>query len=484
MPAPLFARAPAPVAITLNAAKRCAAMDEPLEPPAMADNQLLPAFLRSVAEALDAGDAAEVRALVRPLHPADIADLFEQLPEHQREPLVEALGRDLSADVLAEMNDWVRDQVVGLLEPAQVAEVVSEMDTDDAVAIIEELEPADQAAVLDELSADDRVAIETALSYPEESAGRLMQRELIAVPAHFTIGDVIDYLHHDAGGITDFWEIFVVDPTHRPVGTVRLSWVLTSAAHLPVEQVMQHEQTLIPVTMDQEEVARRFQKYALISAAVVDEDGRLVGVITADDIVHIVSEEAGEDILKLSGAGDGDLFEPIGDSYRARVKWLVANLGTAVVSSSVIASFENTIEKMVVLAALTPIVASIGGNTGNQTMAVIVRALATGQLTSSNSGRTMVRELTLALLNGVTIGLLLGTGVALLFGNMRLGGVIAAATLFNLLFAGLGGVLVPLGLRRLGADPAVSSSVFVTMITDSMGFLLFLGLATAAGLTG
>ncbi|MFA7439879.1 MAG: magnesium transporter [Sphingomonadaceae bacterium] len=459
-------------------------MTDAPEIPAMADNQLLPGFLKSVEAALDAGDEAEVRALAQPLHPADVADLFEQVSADRRAPLAAALGHDLTADVLAEINERVRDEIIATLHPAQVAAAMSEMDTDDAVALIEELEPHDQAAVLDELPADDRVAIETALSYPEESAGRLMQRELIAVPEHFTIGDVTDYLHNVRPDITDFWEIFVVDPAYRPIGTIRLSWILTTPAHFMVSDVMQREQTLIPVDMDQEEVARRFQKYALISAAVTDQQGRLAGVITADDVVHIISEEAGEDILKLSGAGDGDIFEPIADSYRARVRWLVANLGTAIISASVIAAFGHTIEKMVVLAALTPIVASVGGNTGNQTMAVVVRALAVGQLAPANATRTVRREVLIALLNGLTVGALLGAGVALAFSNVQLGVVIALATLFNLIIAGLAGVLVPLTLKRLGTDPAVASSVFVTMITDSMGFLLFLGLATVSGLTG
>jgi len=451
---------------------------------AMADNRLQPAFLRAVEASLDSGDEGEVRTLVQPLHPADVADLFEQMPRDYREPLALALGDALNADVLAEMNDWVRDEVVAMLDPTRLAGAMAEMDTDDAVAIFEEMEPEDQAALLDELPADDRAAIETALSYPEESAGRLMQRELVTVPAHFTIGDVIDQLRSGSNGVTDFWEIFVVDERHHPIGTMRLSWVLTSPRSLSVADVMQREQTLIPVSMDQEEVALRFQKYALISAAVVELDGRLAGVITVDDIVHIISEEAGEDILRLSGAGDGDINEPVFDSYKARVRWLVANLGTALISSAIIGSFGATIEKMVVLAALTPIVASIGGNTGNQTMAVIVRALATDQLTQSNTLRTIWREMRLAALNGLTMALLLGLGVGLAFSNPVLGAVIAAATLFNILIAGMAGVLVPLGLKRVGVDPAIASSVFVTMITDSMGFLLFLGLAAAIGVAG
>ncbi len=459
-------------------------MTEPHDTPAaVSDNQLQPEFLRLVVEALDAEDHGEVRALVNQLHPADAADLFEELPSSQRIPLAEALGPDLSAEIIAEMNDWVRDDVIAALTPAQVAETISDMDTDDAVALFGELEPEDQAAVLNELEAADRVAIEAGLAFPEDSAGRLMQRELVAVPEHFTVGDVIDMLRRTEQQVTDFWEIFVVDPGFHPIGTMRLSWILTTPRHIGVGDVMQREQTLIPVTLDQEEVAQRFQKYALISAAVVDDSGRLVGVITADDIVHIISEEAGEDILRLSGAGEGDLNEPILSSYKARVRWLIANLGTGIISASVIGAFGATIEEMVVLAALTPIVASIGGNTGNQTMAVVVRALGTGQLTDSNRTRTIWRETRLALMNGLTIGAMLGVGVALFFNNPALGAVIAAATLFNLIIAGLAGVMVPLGLRRVGVDPAIASSVFVTMLTDSMGFLLFLGLATATGIT-
>jgi magnesium transporter len=340
----------------------------------------------------------------------------------------------------------------------------------------------EQRAVLRALDPDDRAAIEEALSYPEESAGRLMQRELIAVPEHWTVGDAIDYLRGHEELTTDFWEIFVVDPAHKPVGTVALSWILRTPRSVAMADVMQREQTLIPVDMDQEEVALRFQKYALISAAVTDNNGRLVGMITVDDVVHIIQEEAGEDALLLSGAGEGDINEPIRESYIARVRWLIANLFTALLASSIIAAFEGTIARMVALATLMPIVAGVGGNAGTQTMAVTVRALATNQLTQSNTVRAIVREMRVAVLNGLTIAVIIGVGVALVFGNTHLGGVIAAAMLTNIVIAGLAGVLVPLTLERFGADPAVASSVFVTMITDSMGFLAFLGLATAWGL--
>lgn len=445
---------------------------------------LSPDFVRNVLELVEAGEIEAAREKVEPLHPADIADLVELTPGDQRQHLAAAISGLIDGDVLSEMNDWVREELIEALDPHEVADIAAELDTDDAVAIIEDMEEEDQRAVLRALDPDDRAAIEEALSYPEESAGRLMQRELIAVPEHWTVGHVLDFLRGEEELATDFWEIFVVDPGHKPVGTCALSWILRTPRGVSMADVMKREQTLIPVEMDQEEVALKFQKYALISAAVVDDSGRLVGMITVDDIVHIISEEAGEDALLLSGAGDGDINEPIRDSYKARVRWLVANLFTALVASSIIALFGAAIERMVALAVLMPIVASVGGNAGTQTMAIVVRALATNQLTQSNTVRTIRREILVALLNGGTIAVLLGIGAALVFGNPALGGVIAAAMVVNILVAGLAGVLVPVTLDRLKQDPAVASSVFVTMVTDSMGFLAFLGLAVAAGLAG
>lgn len=450
-----------------------------------ADDRLKPEFVQDVVDRVEAGDIEGARALVEPLHPADIADLFELVDRDDRRALAAALAGVLDGDVLAEMNDWVRDELLEALEPHEVAEIAGELDTDDAVAIIEDMEEADQRAVLRALDPDDRAAIEEALSYPEESAGRLMRRDAVAVPEHWTVGQMIDYLRAGEDLATDFFEIFVVDPAHRPVGTCLLSWVLRTPRRIAVADLMQREQTLIPVDMDQEEVALRFQKYALVSAAVVDQGGRLVGMITADDIVHIIQEEASEDALLMSGAGvEGDINEPVKDSYKARVRWLIANLATALVGSSIIAFFGGAIEQMVALAVLMPIVASIGGNAGTQTMAVSVRALAMNQLTRSNTIRTIWREISVALLNGLTIAVLLGLGAGLVFANVQLGLVIAAAILINILVAGLSGVAIPVLLERLDQDPAVSSSVFVTMITDSMGFFVFLGLAVLTGLVG
>jgi magnesium transporter len=446
------------------------------------DDRLRPAYVRRVLAAVEAGDVDTVRDLVRPLHPADIADLVELTPDGERGALAVALGDILDADVYAELNDYVRDDIVEELAPERVAEIASELDTDDAVAMIEDLDAPDQEAVLAAMEPGDRAAIRDALSYPEESAGRLMQRDLVAVPEHVTVGDVIDRLREDVDLTTDFWEIYVIDPLHRPVGFCQLSWILRTPRQIAISDVMQRQQTLIPVDMDQEEVALRFQKYALISAAVIDDAGRLVGMITVDDVVHIISEEAGEDILRLSGAGEGDINEPVRESYKSRVRWLIANLGTALVASTIIAFFGAAIEQMVALAVLMPIVASIGGNAGTQTLAVTVRALATNQLTASNTRRAIWRELRVAMLIGATVAIAAGLGAWLWFANPLLGWVIGAAILFNICVAGLSGVTIPILLDRADQDPAVSSSIFVTMITDSMGFLSFLGLAVLSGL--
>ena len=440
-------------------------------------------FVRNVLDLVEAGEVEAVREKVEPLHPADIADLVELTPAEQRQSLAAAIAGLIDGDVLAEMNDWVRDELIESLDPHEVADIAAELDTDDAVAIIEDMEEEDQRAVLRALDPDDRAAIEEALSSPAESAGRLMQRELIAVPEHWTVGDVLDYLRGEEELATDFWEIFIVDPGHKPVGTCALSWILRTPRSVAMGDVMKREQTLIPVGMDQEEVALIFQKYALISAAVVDDSGRLVGMITVDDVVHIISEEAGEDALLLSGAGEGDINEPVVDSYKVRVRWLIANLGTALVASTIVGFFGGAIEHMVALAALMPIVAGVGGNAGTQTLAVTVRALAMNQLTDSNSWRAIWREMKIALLNGGTIALIAGTATALWFANPQLGGVIAAAMIVNIFVAGVAGVAIPLLLDRLDQDPAVASSIFVTMTTDSMGFLAFLGLAVLSGLT-
>jgi magnesium transporter len=446
------------------------------------ENRLKPEFVRHVLEALKHDDAEAVYALVEPLHPADVADLFELVDEDERLPLARALRDLMSAEMIAELNYHVREELIGELPADMIADIAEQLETDDAVSMIGDLDAEDQAAVLAELDPEDRAAIETALSYREETAGRLMSREFVAVPEHMSVGDLIDYLRDDQDLATEFWEVYIVDPMHRPIGTCALSWVLRAPRSVALADVMLREQTLIPVTMDQEEVALRFQKYSLISAAVVDSAGRLVGQITVDDIVHIIQEEASEDILRLSGAGDGDINEPIRLTVRTRLTWLIVNLGTAIIASSVVGLFQGAITRFALLAVLMPIVSGMGGNAGTQTLAVVVRAIATNQLTESNTWRTIGRELRIALANGLTLGTLIGTGTGLLFMNPLLGLVIGSAMVINNLIAGLAGILVPVTLDRLEIDPAVSSAVFVTMATDVMGFFSFLGLAVVTGL--
>ncbi|SFF74757.1 magnesium transporter [Novosphingobium sp. CF614] len=446
------------------------------------ENRLKPEFVRNVKDALDEEDFDRVYDLVEPLHPADIADLFELVDEDERLTLARSIRDLMGVEVIAELNDWVRELLVEALPAEVVAEIAEQLDTDDAVAMLEDLDEADQRAVLAEMEPEDRAAIESALSYPEESAGRLMSREFVAVPETMTVGDLIDFLREHRELPTEFWEVFCVDPTHRPVGTCALSWILRCPRNIPLYDVMARDQTLIPADMDQEEVALRFQKYALISAAVVDASGRLIGQITVDDIVHIIQEEAGEDALLLSGAGDGDINEPILLTVRARLSWLVVNLATAIVASSVVGLFQGAIARFALLAVLMPIVSGMGGNAGTQTLAVVVRAIATNQLTDSNTWRMIVREFRIAVANGTALGVLIGGGTALLFANPLLGAVIGAAMVINNLVAGLAGILVPVTLQRFKVDPAVSSAVFVTTATDVMGFFSFLGLAVITGL--
>ncbi len=445
------------------------------------ETRLRPGFVDKVLDAVAAGDDETARKLVEPLHPADVADLIEVARADEREGLVKALAGIVSPDVLAEMNDYVRESLLDEMEPQQVADIAGQLETDDAVALIEDLDEHDQQAVLARMEPDDRAAVEEALGYPEESAGRLMQRDLIAVPEHWKVGQVIDYLRKTPNLADDFWEVFVVSPDHRPIGTCKLSSILRTPRDTLIAAIMMDEQTLIPVDMDQEDVALRFQKYALVSAAVIDDSGRLVGMITVDDIVHIIQQEAGEDITLLSGAGEGDINEPIRMTVRTRVVWLIINLGATICSASVVGRFQGEIRRYAILAALMPIVSALGGNAGTQTLAVVVRALATNQLTSANTAWMLFREFRIAIANGAALGVVGALGSYIILGDAQLSLVFAAAMVINSLVAGLVGVLVPITLDRFRIDPAVSSAVFVTTTTDVMGFFSFLGLAALAG---
>jgi len=448
------------------------------------EDRLRPEFVEKVLDAVDVGDDDTARKLVQPLHPADIADLIELAAHDEREGLVKALAGIISPDVLAEMNDYVREGLLDEMEPQQVADIAGQLETDDAVALIEDLDRDEQQAVLQRMEPDDRAAVEEALGYPEDSAGRLMQRDLCCVPEHWKVGQVIDYLRSTPELPTDFWEVFVVGPRHHPVGTCKLSTILRTPRTTPVTDIMHRDQTLIPVDMDQEDVALRFQKYALVSAAVVDDSGRLVGMITVDDVVHIIQEEAGEDVLRLSQAGDTDINAPLLETIRTRIWWLFINLGTAIVAAGVVAAFQGTITRLVTLAVIMPIVTGMGGNAATQTMAVTVRALATNQLTSSNTWRMIVREWWIASANGLGLGVLMAIGCQLVYHDAGLSLVLFLAMVLNSLNAGLSGVLIPVGLEKLRIDPAVTSTVFVTTMTDTLGFFFFLGLAALFHLHG
>src|SRR3569833_890361 len=387
------------------------------------EDRLRAGFVDKVLDAVEAGDDETARRLVQPLHPADVADLIELARRDEREGLVKALAGINSPDEHTEHNEHNREDLLDEMEPQQVADIAGQLETDDAVALIEDLARDAQHAVLRAMEPDARAAVEEALGYPEESAGRLMQRDLCAVPEHWKVGQVIDYLRSTADLPTDFWEVFVVSPDHHPVGTCKLSTILRMPRNTSVTKIMSREQTLITVDMDQEDVALRFQKYALASAAVTDDSGRLVGMITVDDGVHIIQEEAGEDVLLLSGAGGEDINEPVQLTVRRRLFWLVINLGTAIIAAREVSLFQGEIGRYAVLAVLMPIVAGKGGKAGTQTLAVAVRALATNQLTESNTLRAFGRELTIALANGVSLGVLIGIGVALIFHNPLLGAV-------------------------------------------------------------
>jgi len=444
------------------------------------DVHLRPEFVAEVREALHDDHRESALALVRDLHIADLADLFEVLPSEERRTLAALIADGVDARFLSELESGAFEDVLDGVTPEVIARAVSALESDDAIHILEHMDESGQRAVLRALTREDRLAVEEGLSFPEESAGRLMQRDLIAVPEFWSIGQTIDYLrsHDDSELPDDFYELVVIDPAYRPVGAVSLSRVLRSERTTRIREVMNRAPHLIHVATDQEDVARQFAKYHLISAAVVNDFGRLVGVITVDDIVNVIEEEAQEDIFALVGVREGDIGERLLDVARTRLLWLVVNLGTAIVAAAVISRFEASIEKIVALAVLMPIVASLGGNAGNQAMAVAVRALATKELGRANARRVIAKEMGVAMLNGLILAMLLA-GVALLwFGNSLLAGVLGVAMVINMLVAGLGGILVPLGLERFGVDPAVASSVFVTTLTDVFGFLVFLGLAT------
>jgi magnesium transporter len=443
------------------------------------DGALREEFVQGVRDAVEASDRPSVLALVGDLHEADVGAVIEALDPELRPRLVELMGRAFDFTALTEVDDTVREEILEELPPAAVAEGVRELDTDDAVAILEDLPKAEQAEILEQLPAPERVALARSLDYPENSAGRRMQTELIAVEPHWTVGQTIDYMRETPDLPERFWELYVVDADRKLKGVVALDRLLRTKRPVPIAELVEEDLRTLRGTDDQEEAARLFERYDLVSAPVVDADNRLVGVLTFDDIVDVIEEEAEEDIKALGGVGrEEELSDSVWTIARGRFTWLFANLLTALLSSWVISNFEGSIAKMVALAVLMPIVASMGGNAGTQTMTVAVRALATRELSSANTWRIIRREVLVGVLNGLAFAIIMGVIAAIWFDITDLGLVIGLAMVTVLAAAALGGILIPLILTRLGVDPAVSSGPFVTTVTDVVGFLSFLGIAT------
>ncbi len=443
-------------------------------------------FVEPVADAIEARDVDRIRALFDDLHPADLADVIALLHEDDRLTLIELLGGSLPADVLPELDANLTEEVVSAMRPEAVAKAVGELDTDDAAFILEELDEATRTEILSKATATDRLALNQAFDFEEESAGRLMQREVFAAPAYWTVGQIIDRLRGKEELPDRFYEVFVIDPANKPIGAVPLATLVKTRREVKIDQIMNEDIWTIPVTMDQEDVAYKFEQYNLISAPVVDGAGRLVGMITVDDVVEIVHAESQEDMLALGGVeSDAGITDGVLETVRSRFSWLAVNLGTAILASLVISLFGAQIEQVVALAVLMPIVASMGGNAGTQTLTVAVRSLAMRDLTASNAARIVWRETIVGGLNGILFAMIMGVLAGFWHLSMgasedqalRLAFVIGAAMIINLIAAGLAGILVPLGLQRAGADPAVASAVFVTTVTDVVGFFVFLGLA-------
>ncbi|ODA68346.1 Magnesium transporter MgtE [Methyloligella halotolerans] len=435
-------------------------------------------FLHAVEAALEAEDIAEVRALTGDLHEGDLADLLELLKPEERDQLITQLGHEFNPAALSELDESVRDQLLATLPAEVVADALQQLDTDDAVYLLEDLAEEDRNAILDQLPRLDQLTLKKSLEYPEDSAGRIMRTEVISVPPFWSVGQTIDFMRESEDLPERFEEIFVVDPAFHLIGSVALNRLLRSKRHVNIEDITDHELRPIQADSDQEDVAREFERYNLSSAPVVDPDNRLIGVITADDVVEVVQEEAEEDILRLAGvAPSTGISNSVWGTTRQRFAWLLVNLVTAILASFVISMFDATIQQMVALAVLMPIVASMGGNAGTQTMTVAVRALATRDLGRVNALRVIGRETAVGLLNGLLFAVLMGLVAYVWFGRTDLGLIIAMAMVVNLVVAALAGILVPLGLNELGVDPAITSGVFVTTVTDVVGFFAFLGLA-------
>ena len=432
----------------------------------------------AISELVRAQDRAALLVDLDARHKADIAEIITVLAPDLRTSLLQLVGDALEPEVFAELDDAVRDDVLEVVDTDTVVNTVQQLDSDDAVFVLEDMDEDERQEVLEQIPQTDRLVLERALDFPEDSAGRLMQSAFISVPPYWSVGQTIDYLRDTEDLPDDFLEIYIIDPTYTPIGVVHLAEMLRAQRVRPMEELQHDDFYIIQAETDREEVALLFERYNLVTAPVVDDDQRLIGVITADDVFEVIAEEAGEDILRLGGVGDEAVTDTVLDTARGRASWLFLNLLTAIAASLVIGLFDASIEKMVALAVLMPIVASMGGNAGTQTLTITVRALATQELLPVNAARLVYREFGVGLLNGMVFAIITGIIGGVWFGDNLLGVVLAAAMIVNLVVAALAGILIPIGLNRINIDPALASSVFVTTVTDVIGFFAFLGFAT------
>ena len=432
---------------------------------------------------LEHGTDEELNLHLVGFHHSDLADAFGLLDRSLRKRLIDSVKEELDPDLLFELEDHLRKEVTDSLTPEEVAEVITEMDSDEAVQVLEDMDEGERAEVLSSVPKEEREDIEVGLAFPEDSAGRRMQTDVVSVGTNWTVGQTIDYLREESDLPEEFLDLFVVDEEARPVGIISLSRILRSPRNTLMREISDETQVLVPADTLQEEVALLFEKYDLTTAGVVDETGKLLGMITVDDVMEVAREEFEEDVLRLGGVGEETIDDGVLQSSAKRFAWLLVNLITAALASFVISLFDATIEQMVALAVLMPIVASMGGNAGTQTLTITVRALATKELTAYNTMRAIRKELLVGVLNGVLFAILSGVSTMFLFGQggesfLLLGGIIAGAMVINMIVAGLSGVILPVLLNRLGLDPALASGVFVTTVTDVVGFFAFLGLAS------
>ena len=433
-------------------------------------------FINVLSKKIKDNDTAFLNRTLKELHPSDSADLIENLIPENRTKLIEIEGFNLDPEIFIELNESIQTEIFILLSTESIVNILRRLESDNALKILENLDEKKKNTVLDKLPPKDRFILQEGLSYPEDSAARIMQREFTAIPSNWSVGQTIDYLRENKDLPEEFLEIFIVDSDFKPIGTVPSSKVLRASRDSKMNLIMSEMQVLIPVDMDKEEVGRIFENYNLISAGVVDKTNKLVGMITGDDVVTVVKEEAEEDVLRLAGVGDEEITDSVLKKTKRRFNWLLLNLFTALLATWVISKFGATIEQMVALAFLMPIVASMGGNAGMQTLAVTIRAIATKELSSGNLTQIVTKEFIIGVLNGIIFAAITALIVQLWFKEINLSILIAVAMVLNMMVAGLFGILVPVSLKKFNIDPAIASSVFVTTITDVIGFLSFLGI--------